>query len=273
MRAKWLQSCPTLCDPVNCSPPGSSVHGMLQARILEWVAMPSSRGSSWPRDQTLSLMSPVLAGGFFTTSTTWEAHERESHSVMSPTDYTVHGVLQARILGWAAFPFSRGSSQPRDRTQVSRIACGFFTSWATREAQEYWSGEPIPSSGDLPDPGIELGSPPLQADSLPAELWGSPINPCIHIFTHTHIQKWAWTRALRTSVLLQASRDVSALARTLWLHADSSWSFCTADLMEEGAEWIPESTNRQLPRVEGVSLLGSWNHGGERKSLRSLRGH
>ena len=46
------QSCPALCDPVDCSPPGSSVHGILQAKILEWVAMPSSRGSSWPRDQT-----------------------------------------------------------------------------------------------------------------------------------------------------------------------------------------------------------------------------
>ena len=42
------QSCPTLCDPLGCSPPGSSVHGILQARILEWVAMPSSRGSSRP---------------------------------------------------------------------------------------------------------------------------------------------------------------------------------------------------------------------------------
>ena len=46
------QSCPTLCDPMDCSPPGSSVHGILQARILEWIAMPSSRVSSWPRDQT-----------------------------------------------------------------------------------------------------------------------------------------------------------------------------------------------------------------------------
>ena len=46
MGAKSLQSCPTLCDPMDCSPPGSSVHGILQARILEWVAMPSSRGSS-----------------------------------------------------------------------------------------------------------------------------------------------------------------------------------------------------------------------------------
>ena len=45
-----------------------------------------------------------------------------------PMDYTVHGILQARILEWVAFPFSRGSSQPRDQTQVSRIADRFFTS-------------------------------------------------------------------------------------------------------------------------------------------------
>ena len=45
-----------------------------------------------------------------------------------PMDYTVHKILQARILEWVAFPFSRGSSQPRDRIQVSRIAGGFFTS-------------------------------------------------------------------------------------------------------------------------------------------------
>ena len=77
----------------------------------------------------------------------------------NPIDYTVHGVLQARILEWVAFPFSRGSSQARDWTQVSCIAGRFFTSWATREAQEYWSGEPIPSSADLPDPGNEPGSP------------------------------------------------------------------------------------------------------------------
>ena len=50
VRAKSLQSCPTLCDPVDRSPPGSSVLGILQARILEWVAMSSSRGSSRPRD-------------------------------------------------------------------------------------------------------------------------------------------------------------------------------------------------------------------------------
>ena len=52
MPAESLQPCPTLCDPVDSSPPGSSVHGILQARTLEWVATPSSRGASPPRDQT-----------------------------------------------------------------------------------------------------------------------------------------------------------------------------------------------------------------------------
>ena len=52
VHAKLLQSCPALCDPTACSLPGSSVYGVLQARILEWVAMPFSRGSSWPRDRT-----------------------------------------------------------------------------------------------------------------------------------------------------------------------------------------------------------------------------
>ena len=49
---RGAQSCPTLCDPMDCSPPGSSVHGIFQARILEWIAIPFSRGSSWPRNQT-----------------------------------------------------------------------------------------------------------------------------------------------------------------------------------------------------------------------------
>ena len=55
-RAKSLQSCLTLCDPMDWSPPGSSVHGMLQARILEWVAISSSRGSSQPRDRIPHLL-------------------------------------------------------------------------------------------------------------------------------------------------------------------------------------------------------------------------
>ena len=58
---------------MDCNPPGSSVHGILQARTLKWVAISSSRASSDPGIQTVSLMSPALAGRFFTTSATWEA--------------------------------------------------------------------------------------------------------------------------------------------------------------------------------------------------------
>ena len=58
MCARSLQLCLTLCDLLDCSPPVSSVHGILQARILEWVAMPSFRGSSQPRDQVFVSMSP-----------------------------------------------------------------------------------------------------------------------------------------------------------------------------------------------------------------------
>ena len=60
------QFCPTLRNVMDYSLPGSSVHGILQIRILEWIAMPSSRGSSWPRDWTSISMSPALAGGCFT---------------------------------------------------------------------------------------------------------------------------------------------------------------------------------------------------------------
>ena len=92
-------------------------------------------------------------------------------------DYTVHWILQARVLEWVTFPFSRGSSQPKDQSLVSHIAGGFFTSWATRQDQEDWRGQPILSPADLPDPATELGSLALRADSLPPEL---PENPAFH---------------------------------------------------------------------------------------------
>ena len=68
----------------------------------------------------------------------------ESHSVVSdslpPYGLYSRGLLQARVLEWVAFLFSRGSSQPRDRTQIFRITGRFVSRWATGEAQEYWSG-------------------------------------------------------------------------------------------------------------------------------------
>ena len=132
-------------------------------------------------------------------------------TLCNPMDYTAHGILQARILE-LAFPFPRGSSQPRDWTQVSPTAGRFFTDsepqgkpkstgvgesevtqscptlcdpWTVAHQaplstgfarQEYWSGLPFPSPGDLPDSGIEPRSPTLQVDSLPAKPQGKPKN-------------------------------------------------------------------------------------------------
>ena len=80
-------------------------------------------------------MSPELTGGFLTTGPPGKVKVIQSClTLCDPMGYTVHGILQARILEWAAFPFSRGSSQSRNWTQVSCTAGGFFTSWATREA-------------------------------------------------------------------------------------------------------------------------------------------
>ena len=74
------QSCPTLCDPMDCSPPGSSVHGISQARILEWVAISSSRWPSQPRDRTCISCVSCIAGRFFTTepldhNELWKIHQ------------------------------------------------------------------------------------------------------------------------------------------------------------------------------------------------------
>ena len=72
------QSCPTLCGPMDCSPPGSSVHRILQARIVEWVAIPSSRGSSWPRNQTWV---SCTAGRFFTSKPPWDGKKLQGRDL------------------------------------------------------------------------------------------------------------------------------------------------------------------------------------------------
>ena len=78
--AKSLQSCLTLCNPMDCSLPGSSVHGILQARILEWVAMPSPGDLPDSGIEPMSLMSPALVGDFFNTSSIWGAQLMHSNS-------------------------------------------------------------------------------------------------------------------------------------------------------------------------------------------------
>ena len=86
--AESLQSCPTLCDPMDRSPPGSSVHGILQARILEWVAISFSRGSSWPRDRIHISRNSCIAGGFFTAEPLDESFPLAERDKASSGDYS-----------------------------------------------------------------------------------------------------------------------------------------------------------------------------------------
>ena len=139
VHAKLLQSCPTLCDPMDGSLPGSSVHGIFQARILEWVAISFSRRSSQPRDQ--SCLSSVSCIG------RWDLHPQRH--LESPYYITKVKVKSDSVSPWAV-------------AHQTPPSMGFFR-------QEYWSGLPFPSPGDLPDPGIEPGSPALQVDALPSE--------------------------------------------------------------------------------------------------------
>ena len=85
--AKLLQSCPTLCDPIDASPPGSSVPGILQARILEWVAISFSNACMHAKSlqSHLTLSNPIDG---------------------SPPGSSVHRILQARVLEWVTISFS-----------------------------------------------------------------------------------------------------------------------------------------------------------------------
>ena len=166
----WSLSCVQLLWPHGLySLSVSSVHGNLQARILKWVAISFSRGSSRPRDRTLisciagrrlKTVFPyfLLGQGYMTLLTfpnDWSSLMWPSSlfclaagevlvaqacltlfdpMACSPWSSSVHGIFQARILEWIAIPFSRGFSLPRDWTRVSCIAGRFFTILVTREA-------------------------------------------------------------------------------------------------------------------------------------------
>ena len=149
--AKSLQSCPTLCDSIDGSPPGSPVPGILQARTLEWVAISFSNAWKW-KVKVKSLSRVRLFS---------------DPMDCSLPGSSVHGIFQARVLEWGAITFS----ELKCECMLSHFSCvlafvtlGTGALWGLSR-QEYWSGLPCPASGDLPIPGIEPRSPALQSDS------------------------------------------------------------------------------------------------------------
>ena len=118
VHAKLLQLCLTLCKPMNCSLPGSFVHGILHARILSGLPFPSPEDLPNPGIKPTSLKSPALAGGFFTASATWKAYPlyvqfstcRQSCVRLSVTPWTVAhqaplSMEFSRQEYWSGLPF------------------------------------------------------------------------------------------------------------------------------------------------------------------------
>ena len=155
------QSCLTLCDPMDCSLPGFSVYGILQARILDWVTISFSRGTSWPRDQTQvsCSQSPALQANSLPTQPFFlvDCHLLKATLFDLSTKYDVCCMLPHVLL--SVTPWT--------------VACQAPLSMEFSQ-KTYWGGLPFPPLGDLPDPGIELVSPTLQADSLPLNHLGIP---------------------------------------------------------------------------------------------------
>ena len=130
--AKSLQSCLTLCDPIDGSPPGSPIPGILQARALEWVAISSSNAWKW-KVKVKSLSRVQL----------WA----------TPQTAAVPGILQARALEWVAISFSNARKWKVKVKLLSRVRL-LATPWTAAyqappsmgfSRQEYWSGVPLPS--------------------------------------------------------------------------------------------------------------------------------
>ena len=137
MDVLFAQSCLTLCDRMDCSPPDFSVHGNLQARILQWVAIDFSRDLPYTR---IEPRSPVLQANSLPLSHLGSQIKRMCACAGLSSRVQLFATL------WTV-------------TCQASLSMGF-------SRQEYWSGLSFPSPGDLPDSGIEPGSPALQADSF-----------------------------------------------------------------------------------------------------------
>ena len=160
-----VPSCVWLCDPMDRYLPGSSVHGILQARILEWLAISSTRVSSWPRDRAHD---SCIVGSFFTSEPQGKPHRHVLLLLLlsrllcptlcdpldsSPPGSAVPVILQERTLEWIAISFSNAWKW---KVKVKLLSCVrlFATPWTAAfqappsmgfSRQEYWSGVALPS--------------------------------------------------------------------------------------------------------------------------------
>ena len=141
--AKSLQSCPTLCDPIDGSPPGSPIPGILQARTLEWVAISFSNAWKWKvKVKTLSciqLLAIPWTAAYQATLSMWFSRQEYWSGLPLPSLASVLGRVQLLATLWTV-------------AHQASLSLGF-------SRQEYWSMLPFPSPGDLPIPGIKPESP------------------------------------------------------------------------------------------------------------------
>ena len=149
---------------MDCSPPGSSAHGISQARILEWVAISFTRGSSWPRDQTNI---SCIAGGLFITAPPGKHLININPATYSDDFFFIFFLQASLIVVWIINSFAWARAYVL--SHFSRVQL-FVTPWTVAcqaplsmgfSRQEYWNSLPCPPPEDLPHPGIEPRSPAL----------------------------------------------------------------------------------------------------------------
>ena len=127
MHARSLQLCPTLCDPMNCNLPRFSIHAILQAIILVWVVMPSSRGSSQPRDWTRVSCSCCTAGKFFTAEPLGKPSKHGIHIQISKLPITVKS--KTLLLCKCIWQYLERKRHLRSRFRVSKISTTKVVRW------------------------------------------------------------------------------------------------------------------------------------------------
>ena len=123
------QSCPTLFNPMDCNPPDSSIHGILQTRILEWVAVSFSKGSSWPRDLTCLFCDSCIAGRFFTAEPPGKPVSLNTNNIIYETSRQSRFDAQYWMLGAGALGQPRGMVWGGRREEGSEWGTHVYLWW------------------------------------------------------------------------------------------------------------------------------------------------